>query len=61
MDTTEFVAQLRRDKAGRNGPSIYASDRVFGLLDRVEELEARATKLERALEWAGLRLEDFEA
>jgi hypothetical protein len=46
MNVDAFIAQLRRDEAGRNGPSIYASDRVFGLLARLAEVER---ELERSL------------
>lgn len=36
--TDEFIRMLRRHRAERSGPSIYASDRVFALLDTIDRL-----------------------
>lgn len=33
MTLDELIAELRADRASRRGPSVYASDRVFMLLD----------------------------
>ena len=40
MRLDEFIAQLRSDRENRNGTGLYASDKVFALLDRLDSLSA---------------------
>lgn len=43
MKTAEtFIAMLRKDRESRQGPSVYASDRVFSLLDAYDDAVAWA-------------------
>lgn len=38
-DLDLFIKTLRQDREKRNGPSVYASDKVFALLDRLDAVD----------------------
>lgn len=41
LSVENFIDQLRRDRETRGGPGIYASDRVFMLLDLLDKMRER--------------------
>ncbi len=46
-DLAKFIATLRRDREQRTGPGVYASDKVFALLEELDRLQLRLLHYDR--------------